>query len=64
LDFDKEDDAWIEEDDEEMENNSNSNKIEQHPQGITNNSFNDEHENNLDTFIELKKSNGAKTSVF
>jgi hypothetical protein len=69
LDFDREDEAWIEEDEEDMDNhhnnnNNNSNEDGNKPelisQNVTNNSFSDEHENNLDTFIELKKTTGMR----
>lgn len=54
-DFDKDnEDAWIEEDDtDELEN-----KIEPNTSNHTNNSFNDDNDNQLETFLEFKKNSG------
>lgn len=69
IDFDRDEDAWIEEDEEEAEANNSNGESKSTPsvqaaQSAGNNSFNDESasttgDTNLDKFLELKKAKEA-----
>ena len=58
IDFDKDEDSWIEEDDDEIDS-----KIEASAHNLAHNSFNDDTENNIDYFVDFKKTS-SKCSRF